>query len=235
MNEHDQQVPEGREHTNTPGNGADREDGRGHRDPRTLRDMPPASASPTKDAGGVASGWSPAKREVDQLHKEVERWKRLYQDEVGGLEAREQAAQEQVRALQREQQTLATQLDKERVGMSRLQKKLDEMERLINADTEEPLKQQVKLLLEAYSEMSGQYDTLIEQITALSDELESTREARAESQERADQCMKLMMKNLEQERQEADKARRDLTTLEKTYVELLRSYREMNDRLIRKH
>ncbi len=178
------------------------------------------------------SDWSDIKRDADRQQKEAERWKRLYQEVVDASESRENTLKQQVRELLMEQQKLTAELRNEHSTVARLKKNIETIEQSLANNGEDALRKKHIALLNSYSDLSAQFEDLSEQVSALSEQLDKTRTAEEESRKRCEESIMLIKADMEREREKADDATKNLVSLERSYSELLRNYRELNNRLI---
>lgn len=178
------------------------------------------------------SDWPDIKRNADRQQKEAERWKRLYQEVVDASESREHALKQQVRELLVEQQKLAAALRNEHSTAARLKRNIETIEQSLANDGEDALRKKHIALLSSYSDLAAQFEYLSEQVQALSKQLDKSRTAEGESRKRCEESIVLIKADMEREREKADDATKSLVSLELSYSELLRNYRELNNRLI---
>lgn len=87
--------------------------------------------------------------------------------------------------------------------------------------------------LDGYSDVGGNYDTLLDELHEKTQELRAAQALRTEIERSAEDRIRHVENLLHQEQDEAQEARTKLAELEKKYYQLVKSYREMNDRLIR--
>jgi hypothetical protein len=88
-------------------------------------------------------------------------------------------------------------------------------------------------LMNAAHDLSRNYDLLLRQFQDKAQELQAALETKAAVEQDAEEHMRRMEEALHRERLEAQQARRRLAELEQAHFELVKSYRDMNDRLIR--
>jgi predicted transcriptional regulator len=86
--------------------------------------------------------------------------------------------------------------------------------------------------MEAYNNLAENYDTVLSQLTGKSEELQSMQETRQQLEKEMKERLARMDRIVEREQQEADRARIRLAEIEHTHHQLLRSFRELNDRYI---
>jgi len=189
--------------------------------------------------GDKQAQWQAAMRDREKHQKNAIHWETLYKDEAKKTELRETEMQNELRELRQENLLLTTQLDKiksELKGQKNINSEFEQFTAIADHpgdDQIKMLKNQFKTLLESYNDISMQYERLSTQITGQSDELDHLRSAKTTTQKKADERIHSMMEDLKIEREEADDARRKLSEVEKNYNDLLKSYRGMNDQLIK--
>lgn len=170
--------------------------------------------------------------------KKSEHWEVLYRQESERSEQRESELQEKVRELRKDKLELTTELDDVRSQLSQQEKLNAEFERFAQTseqggdDRVAVLKGQFKHLLDTYHQVSRQYEKLSVHVSEQAAELDELRKSRETVQQHADKRIHDMETELQREREEADKARTKLSSFEKNYTDLLKSYREMNDQLV---
>lgn len=171
--------------------------------------------------------------------KKAEHWETLYRQETEKAEEIERELRENTRQLQSELLELTTELDEVKTRLANQEKVNAEYEKfseLADSDSDDRisvLKGQFKHLLDTYNQISSQYEHLSKHTEEQAAELEELRTVQASLQQRADKRVADMTAEMQHEREKADKARAKLSSFEKNYTELLRSYREMNDKLVK--
>lgn len=88
-------------------------------------------------------------------------------------------------------------------------------------------------IVQSYDDLSKNYDLLMEQFTAKSTDLASAFAAIDKLKRETDERTTRLEDTMKREREEADTARQRLQKAEEAHLELVRSYRELNDRYIR--
>ncbi len=182
---------------------------------------------------------STAIKDIASERKRAERWESLYKQESEKSEKREAELNDKARDMQRQILELTTELDEVKSKLHNLEKmnsELEKIEALAENSTEdrfESLKSNYRRLLDSYNHISLQYDQLGNHFSDQSKEIDELREAKAAILATADRRTRDSLDEVQREREEADRARTKLSILEKDYKELLKSYREMNDQVIR--
>lgn len=178
-------------------------------------------------------------KDVAKEHKRSERWEKLYRDEVEKAEQRDAELNNALREQANQILELTTELDDAKSklhNLEKMQREVEKIEELSKSGDEnkfDALKSNYKQLMESYNQISLQYEQLSKHLEEQSNEIEDLRSAKSSAQEMADRRTRESLEEVHRERQEADKARAKLSRIEKEHNELLKSYREMNDQMIR--
>ena len=107
------------------------------------------------------------------------------------------------------------------------------MEQTLAATDSNGQSAQILALIQSYQELSERYDNLVQQLTSKSQEIQSVLESRAQAEKYAAEQVRRTEEVVQREREESDLARRRATELEQSHLDLVRAYRELNDRFIR--
>jgi hypothetical protein len=89
------------------------------------------------------------------------------------------------------------------------------------------------LLQESFKELSKNYDLLMGHLEEKRDEIKTLLEIRKEYEKSASEQIARLESTLRKEREEHEALRRQLNEIQEAHLEFVRSYREMNDKLIR--
>jgi hypothetical protein len=182
--------------------------------------------------------WQQARRQQDAAVKEADRWKTLYRDEAARSGEREETLREQIRSLKEEHRATLIELERERAASRHLREGAAVWDRVrATADSgvasaAEEIKTELAAALGAYAALSEQMEQLTERLASASRQVESLIDSRTEIQRAADERIVAMETSLRREREEADEARRLYADLERSHTDLLKSYRDIHDRLI---
>ncbi len=178
--------------------------------------------------------WKEMAAKRDHFEKETHRWKRLYSDAQAASQKRESELNERIEHLRREELAARTQLEQTQISLTKLQRTVKQIsDATVFPTAGESAAAQRTALLDAYNELSRRCDALVDQINAKSSELEELMQNQLRIKEEADQRVQTVETNLRKEREEADRARKRALTLEEDHLQLLRSFRDLNDRYIR--
>lgn len=192
-----------------------------------------APAEPEYD-DSAPGDWKELSNRRDRLEKEVQRWKNLF--EIEQQRAQEAATQynEDMRETNREAVDATARIEKLRMDLKQADQQLAAVNRAAESgDPEAQEAVQRASMMEAYHELSRNYDTLVAQLRDKTSELQQVHSERSTVEQRADERIRHMEEQLRREQDEADQARRRLAEIEEAHLQLVRSYRDMNDRYIR--
>jgi uncharacterized protein YdcH (DUF465 family) len=178
--------------------------------------------------------WKEMAAKRDHFEKETHRWKRLYSDLQSSAQKREGELNERIEHLRREELAARTQLEQTQISLTKLQRTVKQIsDATVFPTAGESATAQRTALLDAYNELSRRCDALVDQINAKSAELEELMQNQLRIKDEADQRVQTVEANLRKEREEADRARKRALMLEEDHLQLLRSFRDLNDRYIR--
>jgi virulence-associated protein VapD len=198
---------------------------------------PPATATPTVLAPPPPSKnteWKEMAGKRDLFEKETHRWKRLYADLQASSAKHEQELSERAEHLRREELSARTQLEQTQMSLQKLQQTIKQISDVTVFPTAaEASAAQRAAILDAYNELSSRCDTLMDQLHAKSIELEALEQSQQRIKEEADQRVQTVEANMRKEREDADRTRKRALLLEEDHLQLLRSFRDLNDRYIR--
>ena len=172
----------------------------------------------------------------DFFEREATKWKSLYEEVSQQSLDQETELQDQVRALRKSESEARNQLDRISIKLKQVEKNYTMLQEatqdaagLANPDAAD-LAQQHNALLQAYNEMSKNFDRLLEELSHKNAEVESLVESRNQIEKMAEQRVRHMEKLLKTEHEETNDMRKHMAEVEEAHHELLKAYREMNDR-----
>jgi hypothetical protein len=199
--------------------------------PMTAEDKTPAQATTPPAADNQ---WKETAQRMDFFEREATKWKRMYEEERADAIKKEEEAQEELRTLREETLTERRQIEKLQHRLEKLEKSYNQLKQAAETgeDTDNQAAQ-LATLLDSYNDLSQNYDNLFEQLSAKTQDLQEALEDRNLMRKETEERLQHMRELLQREQQTADTARRRLADMEETHQQLLRSYRDMNDRFIR--
>ncbi len=197
--------------------------GAGASEPSTPNTVPSTQPGPSTPARTLS--WQKVAHERDFYEKEAARWQALYEQERTAYQD-----------LQRQYDELAQRAEQERLEWDRerdqLRRRITELEEELGRAAERNRSADAQLV-EAYHELIHNFELLSSQVMAKDQEIQTLRgEVDALRRERDTQWEEIQHSR----RREAEllqQTRQRLEELEHAHLELLRSYRDLNDRYIR--
>jgi len=185
----------------------------------------PAAAPKTGEMPKNQEDWSLLMRERDRCSKEADKWKRFYEDEMARNQTRETELAVQL-------EDLRDQLRKSTERVKSLERRRGQLEELM-VNTPAPAQEGDRDLRQAYQELRMQLEQLLEALSLKDRELEAAA-ARLHQTEEQLKSEQARHQNERQREQELQKGVRDhLTRIEQAHRDLIRSYRDLNERMIR--
>ena len=195
---------------------------------RELEDEPAGASEPAK-----REDWREMALRKDSSEREALKWKTLYEDERERNRKEQQAFNERMEGLRKSELAARMQLEMAERKLLAADENLKLFRQTISSDTAHPQAAQMLPLVESYNELSQRYDSLMQQMVAKSEEIQTLLESRKITEEHAEEQIKSMREIARRDREEADEARRKLAEIEQDHMELVKVYRELNDRFIR--
>lgn len=163
-------------------------------------------------------------KEAAALHeKEAVRLKLLLDEESSKSAARDTESRAQIKKLQEDELNLLKTIEATRGKVDRTERKTNEATGTSDYAS----------LVSAYDDLTRNYDLLMEQFSAKTGDLNSAHAMIATLKKEAEERVARAEETMRRERDDADKARARLAKTEEAHLELVRSYRELNDRHIR--
>lgn len=171
--------------------------------------------------------WTSLQTALAEREKEIARWKALYEDIRSRSEADELAHEEESRRLSKEQLELTGENERLRLKLVQAEKRLQAFQQ---SDTSS---HNLDGVTAAYHELAAAQNVLSDQMLEKSAEIAKLLESRRQVELQAERSVQSMSDRLHREQEEADAARRRYAEIEESHLDLVRSYRELNDRYIR--
>jgi uncharacterized phage infection (PIP) family protein YhgE len=179
------------------------------------------------------STWKETARRKDYFEREAQKWKRMYEQERRDAQRREDEMQERIEELRQSEISARTIRNQVEHKLMQIDKNYVLLKETVSANhSEHPDADRMATLMEAYNNLAENYDTVLSQLTGKSEELQSMQETRQQLEKEMKERLARMDRIVEREQQEADRARIRLAEIEHTHHQLLRSFRELNDRYI---
>jgi len=186
---------------------------------------PPGPPPPPISEPERTAGWRAVALERDRFEREALKWKSLYEQTAARLDEETNRFEDLRRAAEQERLAADTEREELRRRIADLSAELEQFTaRAGQADAQ---------LVEAYHELVRNYDVLAAQLSAKEETERRLREEIAALRAEHEAALASAAERSRRERELAEHAHRRLDELERAHVELVRSYRELNDRYIR--
>ncbi|MCC5847670.1 MAG: hypothetical protein JJU29_06195 [Verrucomicrobia bacterium] len=170
--------------------------------------------------------WGEVMRERDRLAREAEKWKRFYEDELERNQTREKELLAQIDELRAWQRKAAERIK----SLERRRAQLEQATMLPGARDVTGEDQDLR---HAYQELRVQLDQLMESLELRNRQIESARERIEEAEAHLRRERENRKEEVAREKALQEDAAAHLTRLEQAHVDLTRSYRDLNERMIR--
>lgn len=167
--------------------------------------------------------------------KEARKWRVMYEQERADGSEREDRLNLRVEEFQKSEGEMRSMLAATTRRLAAVEEnyaRLVQASESKNGGRDVALASQLGGMLQAYSDLSQSYDTLFSQLDQRNDELAAATDARKDLEKTAEERFSELEEMVYREQKEAVSSRQQLTTLQTSYHQLVRSYREMNDRFI---
>ena len=190
-------------------------------------DAKPTTVELPADAAQAMRDWKTASEKLDKQTKDTDRWKTRY-EELREVTERELSELKEKIAVHKKQAIQdAAQNEKLDLKVAQADKRLTALQSSEGGGSGE-----VDAVMESYNELSTNYEVLLSQLGGKNEEIQSLMNSRAEAERHAEASVQEMSKRMHREQAEADSARNRFHELEETHLQLVKAYREMNDRYI---
>ena len=168
-----------------------------------------------------------------QMSKEISRLKTMYEEERRGGQELERKMSSQVEEAKRSEADALVQQEDTAKRLHHMElnyKKLTDFAE--GNSSEDKLKAQFALLITSHNELSQSYDTLFSQLRQKTQDIDRLMEERSQIKNEATERIQAMEAITKREQDEAARMRQQFVRMEETHLQLVKSYREMNDRII---
>lgn len=188
---------------------------------KTAAEPPP----PPPAASESTQIWPAIARERDRFEREAARWKTMYEQAAAAGEMLSRRVEDLTAALERDRLAADAERDDLRRRVAELENALDRaVQRAGAVDAR---------LVESYHELVRNYEILTAQFEAKNDDLRRAQEEAAALRRERDAHVQMLEEQARRDRTAAEEVQRRLAEIEHAHLELLKSYRDMNDRFIR--
>ena len=198
---------------------------------------PPAPAAVTSPSPGTPvparAEWKEIAQSKDFFEREAQKWRKMYEDEHAGSLRRDNALNERVNEMRKNELSSRLTVEQMQRKITRIESAYNQIKQTVESSSTDDKTTQLVALMESYQELSQQYDTLMQQLTAKSQEIAALIQSRSDAEKMADERVRQMEQIVQRERAEADSARRRVAEMEENHLTLGKAYRELNERFIR--
>lgn len=177
--------------------------------------------------------WREIAESKDQFEKEARKWKKMYDDERESGLKKEAALNERVEELRKSELAVRMKLEQVERKLSHVENSYKLLRQVTETGDPESRMAQLSAIMESSQELTERYDSLVQQLTAKNTEIQSLLESRAQAEKAAGEQIKQMEQVAQREREEADLARKRAAELEEAHLQLVKTYRDLNERFIR--
>lgn len=188
----------------------------------TISETPPESVS-----------WREIAAQKDFLERELVKWKAMYEQEHENSLRTAREAEEHVQALRKSEMAAHIRADQ----LERKLKESEENYRVLREslanDASRPYVQQLITLTELHRDLSQRCDALTRLLQEKNEEINALLDARARMEAHASEILRQAQAIAEQERKEAELGRRRALEIEADYLQLVRAYRDLNEKFMR--
>jgi chromosome segregation ATPase len=157
----------------------------------------------------------------------------MYEDEHASFLRRENALNERVNEMRKNELASRLVIEQMQRKLAHIEGNYNTLKQTVESSSTDDNTTQLVALMESYQEMSLQFDTLMQQLTSKSQEIQTLIQSRAETEKRAEEQIKQMENIVRRERAEADGARNRVAEMEENHLNLGKAYRDLNERFIR--
>ena len=175
------------------------------------------------------------RRRYYAAHKEARKWQVMYEQERSDARERESRLNLRIEEFRKSEAEMRSMLSATTRRLSAVEEnyaRLVQAAESKNGDHDVAVAGQLGGMLQAYSDLSESYDTLFAQLEQRDGELAAAIEARKDLERVAEERFTELEEMVYREQKAAVASRQQLISLQTTYHQLVRSYREMNDRFI---
>jgi hypothetical protein len=193
----------------------------------TMQALAPSTAVPAR------AEWKEIAQSKDFFEREANKWRKMYEDEHASSLRRENELTQRFDEMRKNELSSRLAIEQKQRKLAHLEESYNTLKQTVESNSTDDNTTQLVALMESYQEMSLQFDTLMQQLTAKSREIQTLIESRSEAEKRAEEQIKRMEEIVRRERAEADSARSRVAEMEETHLNLGKAYRDLNERFIR--
>ena len=201
--------------------------------------VPAVPAEPAHSDAAAAAAvparaeWKEIAQSKDFFEREAKKWRKMYEDEHANFLRRESSFHERTDEMRKNELASRLVIEQLERKLTHIESNYNALKKTVESSSTDSATTQLAALMESYQEMSAQFDTLMQQLTAKSREIQSLIESRAETEKRAEEKIRQMEEIVRRERAEADSVRSRVAEMEENHLNLGKAYRDLNERFIR--
>ncbi len=201
--------------------------------------IPAVPAEPAHSDTAAASAvparaeWKEIAQSKDFFEREAKKWRKMYDDERANSLRRENSFNERANDMRKNELASRRAIEQLKRKLTHVESSYDALKQVVESGSTDSATKQLAALMESHQEMSAQFDTLMQHLTAKSREIQSLIESRAETEKRAEETIRQMEEIVRRERAEADSIRNRVAEMEENHLNLGKAYRDLNERFIR--
>lgn len=166
----------------------------------------------------------------DNSVRDAQKWRNLFEQEQAERKEIESSWLEQKRALRDHLHQVQSENEHLQAQVRELERRCDASQTEEGAD---PDRASDVALYVAYEKLTANYQQLLAQVQEQSEELENARQQHTHEMQEAEERYRNMESIVQTEREKSGTTQRRLTELESAHMQLLKSFRDLNDRYIR--
>ncbi len=178
--------------------------------------------------------WQDTLKQRDELAKEAVKWKKFYEDLGNRNERNVKQLNDQLDTLKADERIASDRirnLEKQRRVLEERNLEIQESA-LAGASTSNDDALELLTLKRAYNDLSDKLENVLDQLTVRTEQLEKIYAQRDELELTVRHKEEELQQTIREEREENHRIRRQHMDLENLHAELLRSFRELNDKMV---
>ena len=197
----------------------------------------PTPTSPDNELSTAAASYKGLAQANDTLKKEILKWKTMYEDERESSRQRELLLTERINELRRRETTALSKQEDIARRLEHTERSFDMIAKAAESangeENQSAVSAQMSILMDSHNKLSQSYETVFDQLQEKTQELNRTLETYRDLEAQYGERIRAMENTLKREQEDADRARCQLADMQQSHFQLVKSYREMNDRVLR--
>ncbi|HRZ11978.1 MAG TPA: GYF domain-containing protein [Kiritimatiellia bacterium] len=177
--------------------------------------------------------WKDLAQSRDFHDHEARKWKNLYEQERDRAAQTETGLSRKLAEMRESELSARVRLEQAERQLARLTEEQRRLEAELEQSGGSDPRARAMTWMKAYQDLSARHDSLMAEFAAKTREIQEARETCARVEEETQLRLRHMESVVQREREEAQQARKRLAEVEDSHLQLVKSYRELNDRYIR--